>query len=148
MYKGILPMLSKGAFARFYGGPNVIRRLNDKGGSLVWWVKIFDNSCLQILIRCSPIYVTLCFLYQLCFIVFKHFKMRKINNQNIATRSGRYLLDIDNSIICFKSCFRVLPATDILHSGFGYEECIQLNNSRWMMKANDEFRMLLHIFQL
>ena len=40
-------MLSKGAFARFYGGPNVIRRLNDKGGSLVWWVKIFDNLRLQ-----------------------------------------------------------------------------------------------------
>ena len=134
-------MLSKGAFARFYGGPNVVRRLNDKGGSLVWWVNIFDNFSLQILkhFHCSPIYVTLCLLYQLCFIVFKQFKMRKINNQNIATRSGIYPLDIDNSIICSKSCFRVLPATDILHSGVGYEECIQLDNSRWMMKANDEF---------
>ena len=71
-------------------------------------------------LRCSPLYVTLCLLYQLCFIVFKQFKMRKINNQNIATRSGRYPLDIDNSIIFFKSCFRVLPATDILHSGVGY----------------------------
>ena len=111
---------------------------------------LIDNSCLLMLkhFHCSPIYVTLCLLYQLCFIVFKQFKMRKINNQNIATRSGRYPLDIDNSIVCFKSCFRVLPATDILHSGVGYEECIQLDNSRWMMKANDEFRMLLHIFQL
>ena len=126
----------------------------------VWMIKeallsgesrsLIISVCSSLLIlkhfHCSPIYVSLCLLYQLCFIVFKHFKMRKINNQNIATRSGRYILD-NSIIICFKLCFRVLPATDILHSGFGYEECIQLDNSRWMRKANDEFNMLLYIFQ-
>ena len=79
----------------------------------VWMIKeallsgesksLIISVCSSLLIlkhfHCSPIYVSLCLLYQLCFIVFKHFKMRKINNQNIATRSGRYPLNIDNNYL-------------------------------------------------
>ena len=34
MYKEIVPMLSKGTFALYYGGPGIVDQLNDKPSSI------------------------------------------------------------------------------------------------------------------
>ena len=34
MYKEIVPMLSKGTFALYYGGPEIVDQLNDKPSSI------------------------------------------------------------------------------------------------------------------
>ena len=40
MYKEIVPMLSKGTFALYYGGPEIVDQLNDKPSSIT----MFDNK--------------------------------------------------------------------------------------------------------
>ena len=62
MYLGHLPKLTKGSFALYYGGKEIVPLLSDKAGSMV-----------------SPIYMGCSVIFQLSFFIFKKLKFRKFS---------------------------------------------------------------------
>ena len=62
MYLGHVPKLTKGSFALYYGGKEIVPLLSDKAGSMV-----------------SPIYMGCSVIFQLSFFIFKKLKFRKLS---------------------------------------------------------------------
>ena len=68
MYKEILPILTKGGFAKYYGGCNLLNQLTDQGGSPV-----------------SPIFMSLSVAFQISSLIFKvRLYMVKLRNHIIS----------------------------------------------------------------
>ena len=54
MYMEVLPMLTKGGFARYYGGCSLLNQLSDENGSPV-----------------NPVFLSLSVFFQISWIIFK-----------------------------------------------------------------------------
>ena len=78
MYKEIVPMLSKGTFALYYGGPEIVEKLNDKPSSITrldtWILHTFFSFEFN-----SPLFVLFSAIFQLLFILFKWRKTKEMD---------------------------------------------------------------------
>ena len=80
MYFGVVAMLTKGSFALYYGGPEVIPLLSDRAGSMV-----------------SPVYMGISLMMQLAFFLFKKFKFRKVLHRNMS--SDNYIRELASTLL-------------------------------------------------
>ena len=80
MYKELVPMLSKGTFALYYGGPKIVDELNDKPSSITRLDNTFRHNFNELfMIKFSPIFVLCSGIFQLLFILFKWRKTKKVD---------------------------------------------------------------------
>ena len=77
MYFDVFPMLTKGSFAKYYGGKEILPNLSDRSGSII-----------------SPILMGSSVVFQLIFVMFKKYKFRKVmtRRRNTVTYEG-YLIN-------------------------------------------------------
>ena len=100
MYLGNAPMLTKGSFALYYGGEEIIPLLSDKSGSLV-----------------SPVFMGSSMIFQLSFLIFKKIRLLKLTPN--VTYSGMYLNNMLSTLLNGFSNTHTIPATIIFTaSGF------------------------------
>ena len=80
MYKELVPMLSKGTFALYYGGPKIVDQLNDKPSSITRLDNTFRHNFIELfMIKFSPLFVLCSGIFQLLFILFKWRKTKKVD---------------------------------------------------------------------
>ena len=61
MYLNVFPMLSKGSFAKYFGGKEILSLLSDKSGSII-----------------SPMLLGSFVVFQLSFVLFKKYKFGEV----------------------------------------------------------------------
>ena len=73
-------MLTRGSFAIYYGGQDILPLLSDKTGSLV-----------------SPVFMGCSMMFQCAFLIFKKFKLRKLSPKTIS--SDMYASHLSSTIL-------------------------------------------------
>ena len=86
MYKDVVPLMSKGLFCLYYGGPDILNHLDDRPASKTrWYLRIYIINVeinLKNTLCFSPIFLSFTLIYQISFMVLKYLKTRTIHSNN------------------------------------------------------------------
>ena len=100
MYLGYVPMLSKGSFALYYGGEEIIPQLSDQSGSLV-----------------CPAFMGSSLIFQLSFLIFKKINMLELYPNT--TNSGMYFNNVFSTLLSgYNNTYTILATIIFTTSGF------------------------------
>ena len=100
MYLGYVPMLSKGSFALYYGGEEIIPQLSDQSGSLV-----------------CPVFMGSSLIFQLSFLIFKKINMLELYPNT--TNSGMYFNNVFSTLLSgYNNTYTILATLIFTTSGF------------------------------